>query len=240
MRASASLAAIASVPDLLTVAPTRRELGGAWESAALTRTGVVGIGRAAGAATARLLSEAPCRFLVSLGFAGGLDPRLRPGDVVVASECVDGSSGARRAVAEASYAATLLRRAGARAYEGATLTVDVPLLTREAKRGARERSGALVVDMEGSWIADAAASRGTPLIVVRAALDEAEFALPEFVAEIIADQGRREWMHAARGMRSLAAARGILPLALRSRKAGLALRRAARSIIPALAELAGL
>ena len=89
--------------------------------------------------------------------------------------------------------------------------------------------------MEGSWIADAAAARGVPVIVLRAVLDEATFALPDFVATIIADGGRHEWAHAVRALRDPLAARCFLPLALKSRKAARALQIAARRILPALA-----
>lgn len=224
---------------ILTVAPTARELGGLQAGAApttSTRAGVVGIGKDAGERTAGLLNGAPCRVLLSLGFAGALDPHLQPSDLVVANMCLHGSSAALSAGALASRAVVLLRQAGVSTVEGGVLTVDEPLLTPQAKRRAHGGSGALVVDMEGRWIAAAAAARGVPFIAVRAVLDEAEFELPGFVGTIIADQGRREWAHAVRGLRDCSAARGLLPLALRSRRAALALRRAAQSILPALAQ----
>ncbi len=226
-----------ALPSLLTVAPTRRELGGAQARAALTRAEIVGIGPCAGERAAILLDTAPCRLLLSLGFAGGLDPRLQAGDVVAANAFLDGTRAALPAGTPASRAAALLRQSGVAIVEGAALTVDEPLLAPQAKRRAYEESGALVVDMEGSRIAEAATARGVPFIALRAVVDEADFALPKFVAAIVADQGRREWRHAARGLWSPSEARRFLPLALRSRKAALALRRAANRILPALAQL---
>ena len=222
---------------ILTVAPTARELGGLQARTESTRAGVVGIGRSAGERTAGLLDGAGCRLLLSVGFAGALDPRLQPSDVVVVNVCLDGSGAALPAGALASRTVVLLRQAGVSTVEGGVLTVDEPLLTPQAKRRAHEGSGALVVDMEGCWIAGAAAARGVPFVALRVVLDEAEFELPEFVATIIADQGRREWAHAVRGLRSLSTARSLLPLALRSRRAALALQRAAQSILPALAQV---
>ncbi|MYC37884.1 MAG: hypothetical protein F4X66_13375, partial [Chloroflexi bacterium] len=130
----------------------------------------------------------------------------------------------------------LLRASGLAVTEGAVLTVDEPLLTGRAKRRARQGSGALVVDMEGRWIAEAAAARGVPLIGIRAVLDEADFSLPPFIATIIADGGRHERSHAIRALSQPAAARSFLPLALRSRRASGALQAAVDSLLPGLLE----
>lgn len=219
---------------LLTIAPTQRELGGLGEGNERTRASVVGIGYEAGEQAGLLLDAMPCRALVSLGYAGGLDPGLQPGDLVVGSAYLHGARTAAAGDAPAGQAAALLRQAGLAVTEGAVLTVDEPLLTGRAKRRARQGSGALVVDMEGRWIADAAASRGVPLIGIRAVLDEAHFSLPPFVATIIADGGRRERTHAIRALSHPAAARSFLPLALRSRRASHALQAAAQSLLSTL------
>ena len=125
----------------------------------------------------------------------------------------------------------LLRQAGLTVFEGAILTVEELLLTPHAKRRAHRASGALVADMEGRWIADAAAARGVPLIGIRAVLDEARFPLPAFLAAIAADEGRREWAHAVRAMAHPSAVTKLLPLALKSRWASRSLRLAARCIL---------
>ncbi len=128
----------------------------------------------------------------------------------------------------------LLRESGLSVLEGAVLTVDEPLLTPRAKRRAHNGSGALVVDMEGRWIADVAASRDIPLIGIRAVLDEAYYPLPAFIATIIADGGRREWAHALRAVLHPSAVRSFLPLALKSRRASRALQMAVQGILPAI------
>ncbi len=225
----------APVP-VLTIAPTQRELGGLGYGNVRTRASAVGIGRAARGQIATLLDAAPCRLLLSLGFAGALDPDLHPGDLVVVNAYLYGSSTAVAGALHTTRAAVLLRQGGISALEGALLTVDEPLLTLQAKRRAWNGSGALVVDMEGRWIADAAAARDIPLIGIRAVLDEASFALPSFVATIIADEGRREWAHAVRAIPSRSAAMSFLPLALKSREAARALREAVHSILPALVD----
>ena len=216
---------------LLTIAPTQRELGGLGFDDVHTRTSVVGIGRVAGGQVAELLDSSPCRLLISLGYGGALDPHLHAGDLVVGSAFLHGARPAFPATPLATHAVMLIRQSGLSVQEGAVLTVDEPLLTPGAKRRAHNGSGAVVADMEGWWIAEAAASRDVPLIGIRAVLDEAGFALPSFVATIIADEGRREWAHAVRALSRPSAVRSLLPLALKSRGASRALHMAAQSII---------
>ena len=220
---------------LLTIAPTQRELGGLGYGNERTRASVVGMGRDAGRQVAGLLDSAPCRLLVSLGYAGALDPHLHPGELVVGNSYLHGASAAVPGAPHTTRTAMLLRESGLSVLEGAILTVDEPLLTPRAKRRAHHGSGALVVDMEGRWIADVAASRGVPLIGIRAVLDEAYYPLPAFIATIIADGGRREWSHAIRAIAHPSALRSFLPLALKSRRASRALQLAVQGILPTIA-----
>ena len=285
-------------PSILVVAPTKRELGGLRESDARTavrqadreaapqvRIALCGIGQDAGERVAALLDAAPCSLLVSLGFAGALDPALRPGDLVVADAFLRAGTPSlalpdplslQRPLhnfrlpspvpSPAAYAASspLIgrgeksdadslslqgERAGERVLEtqeergrlppalaGAVLTVDAPLLTPAAKRRARAASGAVTVDMEGRRIAEAAAERGVPLVAVRATLDEADFALPAFAAEIAAAGGHDERARAFRAAANPREAAGMLLLSLRARKAARSLRRAADAILAAAPE----
>ena len=63
--------------------------------------------------------------------------------------------------------------AGLNHTTGAILTADRVLTTGE-KRGAKESTDAIVVDMESAAIAVEAAARGLPFIVIRAVLDEVD------------------------------------------------------------------
>ena len=149
---------------LLTVAPTQRELGGLSNANERTRASVIGIGRNSGELLAGLLDTAPCRLLYLLGYAGALEPHLHPGELVVGELILAWFKRRCPRRSHATRAAMLLRESGLSILEGAVLTVDEPLLTPLAKRRAYNGSGALVVDMEGRWIADVAASRDIPLI----------------------------------------------------------------------------
>jgi 4-hydroxy-3-methylbut-2-enyl diphosphate reductase len=101
---------------------------------------------------------APGDAVVIAGLCGALDPGLRPGDLVVASEV--------RAGDESLPCATdLAERLGARV--GPVVSLD-HVARRDEKRALAE-SGALAVDMESFWLARHAAPR--PVAVVRAVVD---------------------------------------------------------------------
>jgi 4-hydroxy-3-methylbut-2-enyl diphosphate reductase len=107
----------------------------------------------------RLGAELPDGPIVVTGTCGAVDPTLRAGDVVVATEVrYDG----RSRPADASIAETL-REHGLAVRTGPI--VSVRRILRPSERAALGNSGALAVDMESFWLDDAA--------VVRVVVDEA-------------------------------------------------------------------
>jgi nucleoside phosphorylase len=133
-----------------------------------------------------------------------------------------------------------LSEAGVAHRCGTLLTTDEPLLLSSQKLQAGARHGASIVDLEGHAIASQTAEWGVHLVTVRVALDEAALDLPQFVRDIIADGGRREWLHTLRAMRNPETLRTLLPLARRSRRATAILRRAASVLVPFLSVRAAL
>jgi 4-hydroxy-3-methylbut-2-en-1-yl diphosphate reductase len=107
----------------------------------------------------RLGRKAPAGAVVLIGTCGAIDPTLRAGDVVVATEVRHRAS---RRPADTSVAATL-RAHGLDVREGPIVTADRILGPRE--REALRESGALAVDLESFWLEQAA--------VVRVVVDEA-------------------------------------------------------------------
>jgi 4-hydroxy-3-methylbut-2-enyl diphosphate reductase len=128
------------------------------------RTGM-GPAKALDAATRAEATSADA--LAVAGLCGAVDPGLRPGDVVVASELVT-PDGASRSCPGSSTLARSLRARGLRVVTG-------PIAGAERVLGPAEREAlagsALAVDMESAWLAGANGHR--PLAVARVVVDRA-------------------------------------------------------------------
>lgn len=138
-------------------------------SAVLVERAGIG-GELAGAGARRALS-AGARALVSVGFCGAVRAELSPGDVVVATEVIDGT-GERVLSCDADFTA------GVRGSRG-------PLETRSTiARTPEDRCGpGIALDMESAAIGEVAAEAGVPFAAVRAVSDSAETTLPPSIDE---------------------------------------------------------
>lgn len=113
--------------------------------------------------------------LVSFGVAGGLDPRLRAGDLVLADRVVLPGG---RAIATHAAWRSLAQARLAGAVVGTVAGSNRLLVTPAEKRLLCERSGGLAGDMESGAVAEVAAEAGVPFLVVRAVSDGASRSLP--------------------------------------------------------------
>jgi adenosylhomocysteine nucleosidase len=131
------------------------------------------MGGAAAAAGARQLVQAGAGALMSWGLAGGLDPALAAGTIVLPSEVVSPEG--------AVFATDLAWRehlhsaiAAAHAVSGGRLLTSRELLGAPAdKLSIGRRMRAAAVDMESLAIAEVAAANRLPFLVVRAVVDTA-------------------------------------------------------------------
>jgi adenosylhomocysteine nucleosidase len=158
--------------------PPLSELGSFGEGSLLALSG---IGRAAAAVAARALVDAGVSALMTFGMAGGLDPKLKPGSVVIPCELlsIDGARyAASRAWREQVAAAIGPLRA---VTEGNLLTTTHALETPAEKALALRDSGAVAVDMESVAVAEISAKHNLPFIAVRVIVDTAADRLPRAV-----------------------------------------------------------
>ncbi len=114
------------------------------------------------------LAEAAPDAVVVAGVAGGVDPSLRPGDVVVASEVRDARG--RMVLRAAAPLVAELRRLGLRVRTGPMVSQD-RVVGGPQERAALAATGAIAVDMESAEVARA--TTGLPTAVVRVIVDTA-------------------------------------------------------------------
>ncbi len=146
---------------------------------------LAGAGRARAQRGAEILLDGHRpRWLISAGFAGGLDPQLKRNDLVLAAEVVN-LEGVRYAIDLAIPPTS----AAQGLHTGRLLTVDEIVRTAAAKAELRRRHGADLVDMETSSVAALASERGVRFLSVRVISDEAGTDLPPEVLAILGRSG---------------------------------------------------
>ncbi len=142
---------------------------------------VSGMGGAPAANAARNLIEAGAAALMSFGLAGGLDPRLRAGTILVPDEVVsrDGARFSTSAAWRERLCAAIAEQSPVAA--GALLTSPGPIGAVTEKAEAFRATGAVACDMESFHVAEVSAAHNLPFIAVRVIVDTAADVLPQAV-----------------------------------------------------------
>ncbi|MBK1665422.1 purine phosphorylase [Rhodospirillum rubrum] len=150
-----------------------------------------GPGPAAAARASWRLMERGCSVLVSFGTAGGLDPALPPGTLIIPEEIrligdqpplpVD-STLRRRLIAACELA-------GLPVHAGPLVGSDLPLLSPADKARVAQLSGAAAVDMESHRVAEIALDAGLPFLAVRVIADPADRSVPRWAMKGINEKG---------------------------------------------------
>ena len=119
----------------------------------------------------RLYDVAPLAVAVA-GVAGGLDPSLRAGDVVVATEVRDDRG--RTVLRAAAPLAAELRRLGMRVHSGPIVSTN-HIVNSTSERERLAATGAIAVDMESAAVVRSVAEQPgqIPVAVVRVIVDTA-------------------------------------------------------------------
>ena len=135
------------------------------------------------------LSSTSC--VISFGIAGGLNPHLEPGDVVVADAVV---SNIHRWPADTelseAFLGALQTRTKLRTLRASIAGVDRALLDPLSKSAMRTRTGAAAVDMESHIAAEYADLHGLRFAALRVVCDPADHSLPPLVNEALDPEGR--------------------------------------------------
>jgi 4-hydroxy-3-methylbut-2-enyl diphosphate reductase len=146
---------------LLVLAPLRIESLAVRSGLPAIKVGRSGMGR-------RELDFGDADAIGVAGLCGAVDPSLRAGDVVLATE-LRTEDGTIIPCPDSALLADPLRRMGVRVATGTVYTAST-ILGREERRALRDE-GVIAVDMESAWIVEAA--RGRPVAVLRVVVDTA-------------------------------------------------------------------
>lgn len=131
------------------------------------------------------------RGVISFGVAGGLDPSLKTGDVVVATEVMAGDTRwlAGLSLTEAQIASIALGLGRRRVVRGLLAGVEELVAASSSKAALRSETGAAAVDMESHIAAAYAAEVGIPFAALRVISDPAHRALPVVARKAIKPNG---------------------------------------------------
>ena len=187
-----------------------------------------------GDAPDRIIAQAGDGYaaIVSFGLAGGLDPELAPGDLVIGTEVT--SDGSLEACCARMSDAVAARLGAKGARRGRIAAVPLPVTDPAAKAELRRRTGAVAVDTESGIAARMARRTGAPLVVLRAVSDPADRSLPSWVLGAVRPDGRVDAGAAVRALiRQPSGLRDALSAAADSRAAMASLGRF-RPLLPLL------
>ena len=147
-----------------------------------------------------VLDPATIRGVVSFGVAGGLDPSLKSGDVVVATEVMagDGHWLAGLSFSEQQIAGIALGRR--RIVRGSLVGAEEVVAALSCKAALRSETGAAAVDMESHIAAAYAAEHDLPFAALRVISDPAGRALPLLARSAIKPNGDIDMRKILRGI----------------------------------------
>ncbi len=202
--------------DLLNAAERSRQKHGTEHAGKLAGREVVIVESGVGAkAAARATSEAikfyKPTWVVSAGFAGALDEKLRRGHIVMADEIAD-LSGKRLDVGLKLDAQTTSQTRGLSV--GRVLTVDHIVSKPAERRRLATEHGAIACDMESFGVAEACRQHGARFMSVRIISDALDDELPPEIEQLLAQKTLAGKLGAAAGaiMRRFSAAKDLWKL----------------------------
>ncbi len=169
------------------------------------RIGISGANAARAEGIAKRFCEEGAVAILSVGVSGGLNPSLKPGDLVVTTKVlarVDGEAVLVSAGMNENklYEYDSLQYADSKSFVENAPVIDAVygryiwgsddiIQSADNKHDLFTRTKAIAVDMESHGAARAAAQAGVPFIAIRAIADPADRALPPAVLNAVAPDG---------------------------------------------------
>ena len=173
-------------------------------------------------------------LVISWGLCGGLDPKLRPGDLILGAEVVSNEGAVRTDEAATASLAQRLADAGARVFIERVVASNAPVVTAAAKADLRRATEAAGVDMESLIAGQYALKQRAPFTILRAVADPAERNLPPLALKALDSYGGINARAVIRELvRSPVQFAGLRALAADSRAAFRTLKRC-RGLLPGL------
>jgi adenosylhomocysteine nucleosidase len=140
------------------------------------------------------------RGVISFGVAGGLDPSLRSGDVVVATEVMAGDARWLAGLTLSEELITSVALGRSRVIRGGLAGVEEVVVAQACKAALHKETGAAAVDMESHIAAAYAAKAGLPFAALRVISDPASRALPALARSAIKPNGDIDLRMILRGL----------------------------------------
>ena len=154
-----------------------------------TLVATTGMGWSAASTGARALVAAGAKALASWGMAGGLDPTLQAGAILLPEEIV--AAGGRTHWTEPGWRNRVCAAVAVHApVRGGKLLTSAKAVGSVADKSALFQStGAVAVDMESAAVAEIAEQQGVPFLAVRVVVDSAADVLPRAVTAAADNEG---------------------------------------------------
>ncbi len=164
-----------------------------------------GMGMKNAFSAARWLSGEGVAALGCVGVSGGLDPRLKTGDVVFADAVLRKRAGEVSPVWEkggGQFDETFKCAAaqGLSIQWGPVITVQKPVLNAQSKKALFEETKALAVDMETASAASVANQSGLPFFAIRTICDPANVSVSEALFQWVDEKGNPRISHLLKGI----------------------------------------
>ena len=146
----------------------------------------VGVDRARQGMESLLISSRDISTVVGIGFAGGIHPEAKAGDLVIPSEIsANGGSICPEPALRRSLSAFGLGKTWSR-----LATCEDFLTSARSKEELFRNTGVEAVDMESAAWGEVCRNRGIPWAIVRSILDRADEEIPLFLGEAVDARGR--------------------------------------------------